>query len=157
MRGTITIDPNWVPPGAEAGPPGTPEGTPAAGTPEASPVATPESSPVATPEASPAATPAAAAPQEVTLEADDIGWKVGDQPGPTVAFSIATGGTITFVNTGAAPHNFTVEALGISVDPLPGETLTVPIPPGTQPGDYEFYFAVPGHADGGMSGTLTVQ
>jgi plastocyanin len=82
---------------------------------------------------------------------------VSDQPGPTVSFSIAAGGTITIVNTGASPHNFTIEALGISVDLPAGETLSVPIPPGTQPGDYEFFCAVPGHADLGMRGTLTVQ
>lgn len=160
MVGTIMIDPNAAPAAAPAGE-ASPDATPGA-SPEAAPVASPGAPPAATTEASPAASPAASpvasptALSEVTVEAYDIGWRVGDQPGPTVSFAVTPGATITVVNTGALGHNFSISALGISVDPLPGETVTVEIPDDVPPGNYEFICAVPGHAQAGMRGTITI-
>lgn len=65
--------------------------------------------------------------------------------------------TIKMVNTGAAPHNFTIDSLGISVDVNPGEAVEVVIPAGTAPGTYDFYCDVPGHKEAGMVGTLIVK
>jgi nitrite reductase (NO-forming) len=152
MVGTITVDPNAG--GGAGGEPAPPEGSPEGG---GTPVASPEGG--GTAEASPAATPVGTPgppPAEVRLEAWDIGWRLPDQPGPTVRFSIQAGGTLTIVNTGQQGHNFTAEALGLTADPLPGETVTLTIPPDTQPGDYEFICAVPGHATAGMVGTISV-
>jgi uncharacterized cupredoxin-like copper-binding protein/mono/diheme cytochrome c family protein len=63
-----------------------------------------------------------------------------------------TEATILLPNLGAAPHNFSIDALDISVDIAPGETKEVTI---TAPeGEYEFYCNVPGHKEAGMVGTL---
>jgi len=62
--------------------------------------------------------------------------------------------TVTLPNEGAAPHNFSIDELGISVDLAPGATgeTVINAPPGT----YEFYCNVPGHKEAGMVGTLIV-
>jgi uncharacterized cupredoxin-like copper-binding protein len=65
--------------------------------------------------------------------------------------------TITMENTGAALHNFAIDALDIDVDVNPGETVTFEIPAGTAPGTYDFYCNVPGHKEAGMVGTLVVE
>jgi heme/copper-type cytochrome/quinol oxidase subunit 2 len=62
---------------------------------------------------------------------------------------------LTVQNGGVTPHNFSIDALGISVDVQPGDQAVVLI--NAEPGDYEFYCNVPGHKEGGMVGTLTVE
>ncbi len=71
-------------------------------------------------------------------------------------FTIASGETVTvsLPNEGAAPHNFAIDELDISVDLAPGETKSVDI--NAEPGVYEYYCNVPGHREAGMVGTLTV-
>ena len=60
--------------------------------------------------------------------------------------------TILLPNLGASPHNFSIDALDISVDITPGETKEVKI---TAPeGTYEYYCDIPGHKEAGMVGTL---
>jgi uncharacterized cupredoxin-like copper-binding protein/mono/diheme cytochrome c family protein len=61
----------------------------------------------------------------------------------------------TLPNDGAAPHNFSIDELGISVDLAPGSTeeTVINAPPGT----YEYYCNVPGHKEAGMVGTLIVE
>jgi uncharacterized cupredoxin-like copper-binding protein len=125
----------------------------AAGTVEAvatSAVGTAEAA-VGSPEASPAASPAAAGALEI--DAKDIAFvpteltiQAADEPV-----------TITMKNTGAALHNFAIDALNIDVDVNPGETVEIVIPAGTAPGTYDFYCNVPGHKEAGMVGTLTVE
>jgi cyclophilin family peptidyl-prolyl cis-trans isomerase/plastocyanin len=78
-------------------------------------------------------------PTEITVDAEDL---------PV---------TIRMTNSGAALHNFTIDALNIDVDVNPGETVDVVIPAGTAPGTYDFYCNVPGHKEAGMVGTLVVE
>jgi uncharacterized cupredoxin-like copper-binding protein/mono/diheme cytochrome c family protein len=60
--------------------------------------------------------------------------------------------TILLPNLGAAPHNFSIDELDVSVDIAPGETKEVTI---TAPeGEYEYYCNIPGHKEAGMVGTL---
>ena len=61
----------------------------------------------------------------------------------------------TLPNDGAAPHNFSIDELGISIDQAPGSTeeTVINAPPGT----YEYYCNVPGHKEAGMVGTLIVE
>jgi uncharacterized cupredoxin-like copper-binding protein len=61
---------------------------------------------------------------------------------------------ISLPNVGNAPHNFSIDELGISVDIAPGATEQVVI--NAAPGEYEFYCDVPGHLEAGMVGTLIV-
>jgi len=62
--------------------------------------------------------------------------------------------TVQVPNKGAAAHNFSIDALGISVDIAPGATEEVVI--NAPAGSYEYYCDVPGHKQAGMVGTLTV-
>jgi plastocyanin len=67
--------------------------------------------------------------------------------------------TIEFANTASLEHNVTVaSASGAVVGATPtfqggSKTLSLNLKPGT----YKFYCSVPGHRQGGMEGTLTVQ
>ena len=121
-------------------------GTPAAATPVAgSPVDVAPATPAGTPDA--CATPGAGG---VVVEMVDIAFVPAE-----VAIPADTPVTFALPNTGLALHNFSVEALDVSVDVPPGQTATVTI---TAPaGVYEFICAIPGHAAAGMVGTLTVR
>jgi len=70
--------------------------------------------------------------------------------------ALAPGDTIEAVNAGSLPHNFTVDQLGIAQD-LTKDPVTITIPQDAAPGEYEFYCSVPGHKEGGMVGTLTIE
>jgi plastocyanin/mono/diheme cytochrome c family protein len=111
------------------------------------------------PTAAPGKTPTAAAggtpseggetPAAAQLEAVDIGWN------PTELTIDSGPQTIQITNSGASPHDFTIDALGVHVELPPGETEEVPID--ADAGTYEFYCSVPGHKEAGMVGTLTVK
>lgn len=90
-------------------------------------------------------TPSAA----VTLEAVDLAFKPSD-----LVILADTPDTVTVHNGGVALHNFSVDALGISVDVVPGETKMVTI--NAPAGEYEFYCGVPGHKQAGMVGRLYI-
>jgi len=64
--------------------------------------------------------------------------------------------TIEFTNDSGKSHNVEVEGNGVeevSDTISEGSTsLTLTL----EPGEYEFYCAIPGHKEGGMEGTLTV-
>ncbi len=91
-----------------------------------------------------------AAANTVTIEAVDINWNQKE-----VTIPVHTDVRVMLPNLGQAPHNFSIDALGISVDLPVGQTVetTVNAPAGT----YEFFCNVPGHAPAGMVGTLIVQ
>jgi plastocyanin len=64
---------------------------------------------------------------------------------------------ITFKNMGAFPHNLTIADLNLKTKTIqPGEEDTIQFTP-DKTGQFEFLCTVPGHADKGMKGTLTVQ
>jgi plastocyanin len=90
----------------------------------------------------------------IMLAADPNGDLAFDQTELT-----ATAGevTIEFMNDSGIPHNVEVEGNGVEeVSDTTSEgstTLTLNL----EPGEYEFYCAVPGHREGGMEGTLTVE
>jgi plastocyanin len=84
-------------------------------------------------------------------------------PGGALAFDqtelTASAGEVTIhlTNDAQIPHNVEVEGNGVEEvsDTITASdtnlTLTL------EPGEYEFYCAVPGHREGGMEGTLTVE
>ncbi|MDP9357456.1 MAG: plastocyanin/azurin family copper-binding protein, partial [Chloroflexota bacterium] len=86
----------------------------------------------------------------VTLEGYDIGWTQKE-------ITVAPGGTINLVNSGAAAHNFDITDLGIVVDMPAGQTVPYTLPADIAPGTYEFICNIPGHAEAGMTGTLIVE
>jgi len=131
---------------------GTPCASPSPSTPmTGSPVAT-MVMPMASPSASPAAcgTPSSGGGNAQTITMVDIAF----QPN-ALTIPANTDVTISLPNTGVTMHNFSIDALNISVDVQPGQTGSVTI--NAPAGSYQFYCNVPGHKEAGMVGTLTVQ
>jgi uncharacterized cupredoxin-like copper-binding protein len=64
---------------------------------------------------------------------------------------------LTFKNDGKFPHNLTIADLNVKTKTIqPGEQDTIQFTP-EKTGQFTFMCTVPGHADKGMKGTLTVQ
>jgi nitrite reductase (NO-forming) len=64
--------------------------------------------------------------------------------------------TVNLTNGGALPHAFQLEDGSVESDEIPGGgsgSVTLNLPAGT----YPYICPVPGHADGGMVGTITVE
>ncbi|HYI24020.1 MAG TPA: c-type cytochrome [Thermomicrobiales bacterium] len=96
------------------------------------------------------ATPDAGGEGGVLLEAQDpYAWSQTE-------ITVKPGDTIQVVNAGAIEHDFTVDDLGIH-EVLSSDAVTITIPEDAEPGEYEFYCSVPGHKEGGMVGTLTIE
>jgi uncharacterized cupredoxin-like copper-binding protein len=111
----------------------------------------------ATPAASPVASPAAEAvasdggATEVAVKAVDLAFEPSE-----LAIPANTDVTVTITNDGVLEHDFAVDDLGVASDAImAGDTTTVTI--NAAPGTYEFHCTVPGHAEAGMTGTITVQ
>lgn len=65
--------------------------------------------------------------------------------------------SLTFKNAGTFPHNLTIAELNVQTKTVqPGEEDTISFTP-SQTGQFTYMCTVPGHADRGMKGTLTVQ
>ena len=66
--------------------------------------------------------------------------------------------TINSVNESSVDHNIALEGGGVNEE---GEVVkdggTSTVEAEVQPGEYTFYCSVPGHREGGMEGTLTVE
>lgn len=70
--------------------------------------------------------------------------------------SVAEGGSIHVVNSGAIPHNFSIQGTDLrTADLSAGESAHLELG-ALKPGSYEVVCSVPGHAEGGMTGTLTI-
>ncbi|CAN5471439.1 hypothetical protein BH09CHL1_BH09CHL1_30860 [soil metagenome] len=116
--------------------------------------ATPSASP--SPSASPVATPATtetAAAAGATTAAVAAGDLFFDPKELTIAAGVDV--QVTLTNGGALAHDWAVRDQAPATSLLnPGgtETITVNLPAGS----YQFYCTVPGHAEAGMVGTLTV-
>src|SRR5829696_9617281 len=86
----------------------------------------------------------------LTIDAVDIAWSTKTLTGPADQEF-----TITVTNKGQATHNFVIPDLGVETKMLASgesETVTVNAPAG----EYGFLCTVPGHAEAGMTGTLTL-
>ena len=74
------------------------------------------------------------------------------------ALSASVGETVnvTLNNTGVLEHSFVIDEFNVTLGPVPGgQTDSGSFTPDTA-GSYEYYCNVPGHREGGMVGTLTV-
>lgn len=102
--------------------------------------------------ATPAATPSSGGAQSaVTLDANDpYNWS-------TKQLTVKPGDTITVVNKGILPHDFSVDELKIAQPLEAGKSYQITIPKDAKPGQYQFYCNVPGHKEAGMVGTLTIE
>ena len=97
----------------------------------------------------------APAGEEVELSAD---------PGGALAFDTseleAGAGTVTLAmaNPSQIPHNVSLEGDGVDEEgDTVGEGETSTVSAEVEAGEYTFYCSVPGHQEGGMEGTLTVE
>ena len=121
--------------------------------------ATREAPPPGSPTAGGEATAIAASPEtggETPAEgqtAEVVSIDIAFQPAE-VTIPANTDVTFSLPNNGAAPHNFSIDALGISVDQAPGTTEEIVI--NAPAGEYEYYCNVPGHKEAGMVGKLIV-
>jgi plastocyanin/mono/diheme cytochrome c family protein len=72
---------------------------------------------------------------------------------------VPVGGTIQLVNDGSGGfHTFVIEGYNddAPVDMPVGETIEWQVPDDLPPGEYTFYCSVPGHAEAGMVGSITI-
>ncbi len=91
----------------------------------------------------------AAAAQDVTVTMHDVYFD------PTeITIPANTPVKFTLPNDGAALHDFSIDALDVSVTVNPGDTGEVTID--APAGEYEFYCNIPGHKEAGMVGKLIV-
>jgi uncharacterized cupredoxin-like copper-binding protein len=85
---------------------------------------------------------------------DSLQWQpntITAKPGDKVTLSIN--------NSGNTAHNFISPALGVpSGQDIPtGKATTVNFSAPSQPGTYQFWCNIPGHAEAGMVGEIIVQ
>jgi plastocyanin len=113
--------------------------------------------------------PAAEETTEDTTTEDTTGGGGGTtlelaaDPGGALAFDqtelTAPAGEVTIhlTNDAQIPHNVEVEGNGVEEvsDTVTGADTSLAVT--LEPGEYVFYCAVPGHREGGMEGTLTVE
>lgn len=86
--------------------------------------------------------------REVTVEAGDL-WFQPDRIAVTAGEEV----NLRVANTGAAFHDLTVPAADLMLDVEAGDAVVGGLRL-DEPGTYEFYCSVPGHADAGMTGTI---
>jgi uncharacterized cupredoxin-like copper-binding protein len=127
--------------------------------------ATPVAAPAEAPQATPAAQGAVATPAEVVAVASPAAVEAAAQTVDIAAYDIYfepkevtipanTDVTFMITNDGVAPHNFSIDELGIDIDLPVGETQETAI--NAPAGEYEYYCNVPGHKEAGMVGKLIV-
>ena len=108
-----------------------------------------------------------AATEETTTDGGGGGGgttlELAADPGGALAFDqtelTAPAGEVTIhlTNDAQIPHNVEVEGNGVEEvsDTVTGADTSLAVT--LEPGEYEFYCAVPGHREGGMEGTLRVE
>jgi len=70
--------------------------------------------------------------------------------------TVPAGGSLAVTNSGSTPHNLSVSGADIATTDLSaGDSETLDLS-GLAPGTYDLLCTIPGHADSGMTGTLTV-
>ncbi len=108
-----------------------------------------EASPAASPAAASGGSPVASGAPVLELDAQDIDWSKKE-------ITVKPGDTITVKNTGALPHDFSIDEFKIADAMDSGASVTVTIPADAKPGTYQYYCSVPGHKEAGMVGKITI-
>lgn len=104
------------------------------------------------PSQAPATTSTATETQKITVTGSEFAFSPS-----AITLKKGQPAEITFKNMGAFPHNLAITDLNVKTKTIqPGEQDTVQFTP-TKTGQFSFMCTVPGHADKGMKGTLTVQ
>lgn len=105
-----------------------------------------------TPQSQTPSSAATAQMQKITVQGTEFAFSPS-----TITLKKGQPAEITFKNMGAFPHNLTISGLSVKTKTIqPGEEDTIQFTP-NKTGQFAFLCTVPGHADKGMKGTLTVQ
>jgi glucose/arabinose dehydrogenase/plastocyanin len=141
------VSADQVPDGAVTAPPPATDEEEGAATPAPTTAPTTDA---ATPAASTGGADTTASAEPVVITAVDIDWEPN-----AVTIPAGTDVTIQVPNAGAALHTFVIQDQGVKLEMAPGETqeVSINLPAGT----YDFICDVPGHAEAGMVGTITVE
>ena len=105
----------------------------------------------------------AGAPDVSNKVVNEKGGKITIDADPSGALSFTAGkanakaGKLTFVMMNPASIQHNIAIAGGTAGPVVGQGGTSQFSQTVKPGKYEFLCTVPGHADGGMKGTLTVK
>ncbi|HEX7042850.1 MAG TPA: cupredoxin domain-containing protein [Patescibacteria group bacterium] len=100
---------------------------------------------------SPNATSSPSAMQEIKVEGSEFSFSPS-----TISVKKGDRVKIDFKNMGKYPHNFTITELGVASSTIqPGQETTLTFT-ASKTGSFVYECSVPGHADRGMKGTLTV-
>lgn len=70
--------------------------------------------------------------------------------------TVPAGGALEVTNVGSATHNLSISGTDLATTDLAGGSSEILDLSSLDPGDYEIICTIPGHADSGMTGTLTV-
>jgi nitrous oxidase accessory protein NosD len=92
---------------------------------------------------------ASAAGDSVELVSHDIYYEPNE-----ITIPAGTDVTLILPNEGAAPHNVSIDALGVDIDISPGTTEEIVV--NAPAGSYEIYCKVPGHREAGHIAELLV-
>jgi len=100
--------------------------------------------------------PTTQAPASGATEVNVVGTEFSFSP---ASISVKAGKKvkITFKNNGRAPHNLTLEGLGIGTKTIGGGQIDVIEFTAPSSGTYAFFCSVPGHRAAGMEGSLKVE
>lgn len=88
--------------------------------------------------------------EEFSIEATEMAFDPAD-----IEVTVGEPVNLTVTNTGQAFHDLTIDELDLQIDVDSGQTATAGLEI-DEPGEYDYYCSVPGHASAGMRGTLTV-
>ncbi len=120
---------------------------------DSTPAASPEATPGATPGATPDATPVAGGGETYEVSMIDLAFEPADFTIPA-----DTDVTVTVINNGQLPHYWQVVDQGIeSPEAAGGDTTPHDVIVNLPAGTYDVICPVPGHAQAGMVGVLTVE
>lgn len=90
--------------------------------------------------------------QQITVEGNEFAFNPA-----TLTVKMGQPVTIVFKNTGKYPHNLTIADLNVQTKTIQaGQSDTITFSP-SKVGSFTYVCTVPGHADKGMKGTITVQ
>jgi plastocyanin len=90
--------------------------------------------------------------KQITIEGNEFAYTPS-------TFTVNKGDMVelTFKNTGKYPHDLIIDELGVKTSTIQsGEQVVISFSPEKQ-GNFEFACSLPGHADKGMIGTITVK
>ena len=88
--------------------------------------------------------------EEIVIEATEMAFD-------PASFEVTAGEPInlTVANIGQAFHDLTIDEFDLQIDVDSGQSATAGLEI-DEPGEYDYYCSVPGHASAGMQGTLSV-